>query len=855
MLMKILFVLLLFSVELLAQTEEYWQNPQKNSENRLPMHTSVYRGERVSLNGEWKFDFAENADERSVDYYKVDLDDSGWGNITVPGNWELQGYGDPMYVNIGYGWRNFFESDPPRVPTERNHVGSYRREIVIPKEWEGKEIRAYFGAVTSNITVYVNGEYVGYSEDSRLECEFDITPYVRVGTDNLVAFQVYRWCDGSYLEDQDLFRYTGVSRDCYLYAIDKDDRTSDVQITATLDDNYRDGVLTVKIEKTGEKAVKMALIDAEGKIVKEVKTKEDVVEFTVKDVNKWSAETPYLYVLKVNEDEYKVGFRRVEIRDSQLLVNGEAILIKGVNRHEIDPATGFVMTRERMEEDIKIIKSLNMNAVRTSHYPDCAEWYDLCDEYGLYVVAEANIESHGMVVLNKSLAGDPDWLQAHLERNERNVKRNYNHPSIIIWSLGNEAGYGENFDKAYDLVRSLDPSRPIQYQQARYEGKTDIFCPMYYSYDECITYCEDTTKTKPLIQCEYAHAMGNSMGGLMDYWELVRKYPKYQGGFIWDFADQGFRYGGDFNARDASDNNFCNNGIVLPDRRLSPQAYEVKYVYGQKAMRVDDSADLLTVYDDSLTIAFDRRTGFITKYNDYLKEGTQVVPNFWRAPTDNDYGTDYPRRLKMWKDIQFELEDLSYTIENEVVRVVAKYDKLLMTYDIDTDGVVITEKLLMDGGELMPRFGMRLTLREDFEQVRYVGRGPVENYVDRKNSQKVGVYTTTVTDSYFPYVRPQETGNHCDVSYLELSGRDTLIFTSGEKFSFSALHYSIESLDDGETKHQRHAGDIRAEALTSVCIDKFQMGLGCENSWGAEPRAEYRYECKDWEFKFEIRKR
>ena len=599
-----------------AQTFKEWQDPEINAINRAPMHANFFAYENaemaakavkedsknfMSLNGTWKFFWVRNADARPTDFWKTGFNDKGWDNLQVPGVWETHGYGDPIYINVGYGWRSRFENNPPYVPTEENHVGSYRREIMVPADWKGKDIIAHFGAVSSNMYLWVNGKFVGYSEDSKLEAEFNLTPYLKPGQKNLIAFQVFRWCDGSYLEDQDFFRYTGVARDCYLYTRNKK-RIDDIRVTPDLDSEYKNGSLAINLNLKGSGNVSLELLDAQNQTVAstEVKGSGNVsTTLQVENPKKWSAETPYLYTLRATLKDgsqasevvpVKVGFRKIELKNAQILVNGQPVLFKGADRHEMDPDGGYVVSRARMIQDIQIMKQLNINAVRTCHYPDDNFWYDLCDKYGIYVVAEANIESHGMGYGEETLAKEPSYKKAHLERNQRNVQRGFNHP-IIFWSLGNEAGYGPNFEAAYDWIKAEDPSRAVQYEQARIEGKTDIYCPMYANYKWCEEYSKDDKYQKPLIQCEYAHAMGNSQGGFKEYWDLIRKYPKYQGGFIWDFVDQSIRwtgkngkmiyaYAGDFNRMDDSgDKNFCNNGLISPDRKPNPHAYEVQYFY------------------------------------------------------------------------------------------------------------------------------------------------------------------------------------------------------------------------------------------------------------------------------------
>ncbi len=913
-----------------------------------------------------------------------------------------------IYVNVGYPWRNQFKNNPPYVPTEGNHVGSYRREITIPADWNGKEIYAHFGAVSSNMYLWVNGRFVGYSEDSKLEAEFNLTPYLKAGQKNLIAFQVFRWCDGTYLEDQDFFRYTGVARDCYLYARNKK-RIDDIRVTPDLDQEYKNGSLDINLNLKGSANVALELLDARNQVVAstEVKGSGKVsTTLNLENPKKWTAETPYLYTLRATLKEgnkttevvpVKVGFRKIELKNAQILVNGQPVLFKGADRHEMDPDGGYVVSRERMIQDIQLMKQFNLNAVRTCHYPDDSFWYELCDKYGIYVVAEANVESHGMGYGEETLAKNPSFKKAHMERNQRNVQRNFNHPSIIFWSLGNEAGYGPNFEAAYDWIKAEDPSRAVQFEQAGYSGKTDIFCPMYYDYQGCINYCEDDSKQKPLIQCEYAHAMGNSQGGFKEYWDIIRKYPKYQGGFIWDFVDQGIRwngkdnkmiyaYGGDFNNFDASDNNFCCNGLVNPDRQPNPHMHEVGYFYqniwttgsdlkngeinvynenffrdlsaytmewdllkngkivrsglienlnvapqqtaklkldlgktctcaewllnvryiqknregmipaghvvakdqlvinGYKAPEMkfenitesnqpvivpqadDKNRNRLVITGENFNIQFDKANGYLSAYTvnglDMIKEGEALTPNFWRAPTDNDFGAGLQRRYAAWKNPGIKLLSMKHeTVDGKVV-VSANYEmkevsaKLALTYTINNQGAIkVTQKMTADKAAKvsnMFRFGMQLVMPKSFEQISYYGRGPVENYSDRNHSTDLGIYNQTVSEQFYAYVRPQENGNKTDIRWwkqLNAAG-DGLQFIAEAPFSASALHYTIASLDDGAQKNQSHSNEVKEADLTNVLIDKAQMGLACVNSWGAIPEPQYLLPYGDYEFTF-----
>lgn len=1011
-------ILGLAAISASAQSFNEWLDPEVNAVNRAPMHAANFafrNGENaalsqerqksanyLSLNGTWKFNWVNDADQRPTDFWRKDFNDKGWDNIQVPGIWELNGYGDPIYVNTQYAWQSFFKNNPPLVPTENNHVGTYRREIFVPADWKGKEIFAHFGSVTSNIYLWVNGKYVGYSEDSKLETEFNLTPYLIPGKENLICFQIFRWCDGSYLEDQDFFRFSGVARDSYLFARDKK-RIADIRVTPDLENNYTDGILNIDLSLTANAPVDLILKDAAGNTVANATaSKSGRTVMKVNNPLKWTAETPNLYTLTASmkgSDEVipvNVGFRKIELTGKQILVNGKPVLFKGANRHELDPDGGYVVSPERMIQDIELMKKLNINAVRTCHYPDDPLWYDLCDKYGIYVVAEANIESHGMGYGEETLAKNPAYKKAHMERNQRNVQRNFNHPSIIFWSLGNEAGYGPNFTDAYEWIKKEDPSRAVQYEQARADGMTDIFCPMYYGYDGMQKYAEKSDITKPLIQCEYAHAMGNSLGGFKEYWDLIRKYPSLQGGFIWDFVDQAVRtkgkdgveiyaYGGDFNDYDGSDNNFCVNGIVSPDRVPNPHADEISYYYqniwttptdlasgkvkvynenffrdlsdlnldwvvlnngvpvrsgridninvapgktesisipygeisgeGEWLLNVDytlknaegllpaghsiareqfllkegkscacvktpvqpnmatpvasivnNQRNHLIVNGDNFSIEFNRYNGFMSKYvvdgTEMIAEEGMLTPNFWRAPTDNDYGANLQNKFRAWKKPTMKLTSLKAEEKDGMILVNADYDmpdvkaKLAMTYVINGVGdVKVTEALTTEKGadvSGMFRFGMQMQMPLAFSNIQYYGRGPIENYIDRNHSTRIGLYDQTVSEQFYPYIRPQETGTKTDVRYwkqLDNAGNG-LEFKAAVPFSASALNYSIDSLDDGVSKGQSHSPEVKKADYTNLLIDKIQMGLGCEDSWGRTARPEYLVPYSDYTFTF-----
>ncbi len=988
-----------------------WHDLQVNEVNRYAVHTSFPQANRLSLDGTWRFLWVEHADQRPTDFFRMDYDAKNWVDMPVPGVWELNGYGDPEYVNVGFAWRGHFKNNPPEVPVKDNHVGSYRRTITIPADWTGKQVIAHFGSVTSNIYLWVNGQYVGYAEDAKVAAEFDVTPYIHSG-ENLIAFQTFRWCDGSYHEDQDFWRLSGVGRSCYLYAQDETEHIQDIRITPDLINNYKDGTLAVKIWAVGKSDARLTLLDAAGKEVasqtvkswQESQPKQGGVVLHVNNPQKWTAETPYLYTLKIEYGHQvttqRVGFRKVEIKDAQLLVNGKPIYIKGVNRHEMDPDGGYVVSRERMIQDLQLMKRFNINAVRTCHYPDDPLWYDLCDEYGIYLCAEANQESHGFLYQNPSPSKDPIFRQQIVERNQHNVAVNFNHPSVIIWSLGNETADSENFTAARQWILSQDQSRPIQYEPAGEGANTDIFCPMYMIQWHCEGYAKDNRKQKPLIQCEYNHVMGNSGGGLKEYWDLVRKYPKFQGGFIWDFVDQAlhgkdkqgrdiYTYGGDYNKYDPSDNNFNCNGLVSPDRVPNPHMYETGYEYqniwtepvditqgklrirneyffrdlsnyvmdwtllcdgrvirsgqveqiscapqgtvevtlplgncdgageyllnvdyklknaeplmqkGQTvayqqltvkpgtlalqdataklpSLKVKDSKrdTLLSVTNDAVNIQFNKVSGFMVRYTvadrQLLGEGGVLRPNFWRALTDNDMGGQFQKDNKVWKNptlnlVTFHAEKVKKP--QPCVVVTAVYDmpdvkaQLTLTYHISGDGrIKVVEQLKTDKDAKQPdmaRFGMVMQLPYEMERSAYYGRGPIENYGDRKLSQRIGIYNQTADEQFYPYIRPQENGLKSDVRWWNQTtaqGQGMRI-EAVEPFSVSALHYAIEDLDEPKpAKGQRHSTQVPKSKYTNLCIDGAHTGVGGANSWSnwglALPKYRVPYQDRTFTFQF-----
>lgn len=1028
--------------EVRAQDASRWHNVDVNQQNRAPRRAAFFAFENqdkaqafekknsanyLSMEGTWKFNFVKDYNKRPANFFAANFDDSQWKDFPVPGLFELNGYGDATYKNIGYAWATQFDPNPPYISELNNYTGSYRRTFDLPKDWKGKDVYFHVGSATSNLTLWVNGKYVGYSEDSKVAAEFNISKYLKPGK-NLIAMQVMRWCDGSYFEDQDFWRFTGIAREVYLYARPKV-HAADIRLDAGLENQYRDGVLNYQVALKGGKAnVTLTLCDKDGKKIAEASGVQGTIK--VPAVKAWTAETPYLYkafiTLKNKQGvseviPQKIGFRNVEIKNAQLLVNGKPLLIKGANRHEMDPDGGYVVSVERMIQDIKIMKQLNINAVRTCHYPDDPRWYDLCDEYGIYVTAEANLESHGMGYGEKSLAKFPEYLQTHIERNEGNVKTFINHPSIIVWSLGNEGGYGINFEKAYDWVKAYDQTRPVQYERGGYDSKTDIHCPMYIDYEESEKYCK-SDGVKPYIQCEYAHAMGNSEGGFKEYWDLIRKYPKYQGGYIWDFVDQGLRdkspitgkeiftYGGDYGRYPASDYNFNCNGIIAPDRRLNPHAYEIQYwhqnvwikdldavngafnIYNENFFKnIDDLHLTATIYangvklstveipetkgiapqttkmvksdalkyaiaeaetehgKEEITVNFAfasdgteplvekeqviaRQQFVINEYqfdkvdtpiattstkipgkkgklqstsnieveetNSYVKvsakrmsvtigkktglidyldvDGEPILkfresmkPEFWRAPTDNDYGASLQKELKVWKNPVMNLKSFDKSEMKDSVVLTATFEmpevkaELVLRYRINAVGEVsVTEKMTTDKAAKIAdlfRYGMVLDLPASFSKLEYYGRGPGENYIDRHSSTFIGKYESDVKDEYYPYIRPQESGNHTDIRYFSIfnpaSGKG-ITFEGYAPMECSAIPYSIEDLDSGDKKEHawgQHSGDLVDKGLTQVHIQQRQYGLGCIDSWMSKPMEKYRMHYGDREFRFVIK--
>ncbi|MEO1009845.1 MAG: glycoside hydrolase family 2 TIM barrel-domain containing protein [Bacteroidota bacterium] len=1003
-----------------ALKNEHWAN------------SNLYR----SLNGTWDFYWSKNPMERPDDFYTEGFDLTGWDTIPVPSNWEIQGHGIPVYTNVTY----MFPANPPYIPHTANPVGSYKRKFEMPREWDGKKVYLHFEGVSGAMYVWVNGQMVGYNEGSKTPAAFEVTDIVRPG-ENTVAVQVLKWSDASYMEDQDFWRLSGIHRDVYLYATHKT-TIKDFTAVADLENNYSDGAfqLQVDIDNPKGQELEVKLLDGTTEVFTGVKNipmegNGTPIRFekTIPDVKTWNAEKPNLYTLllhlkdgKGNTMEavsFKIGFRKIEIKNNQFLVNGKPVLIKGANLHDHNDETGHVVPESLTLKDLELMKRNNLNAIRCSHYPKDPHFYRMCDRYGFYVVDEANIESHGMGATNQGLdnnteaqakhpAYQPQWKAMHLDRTVRMFERDKNFTSIVTWSLGNEAGNGANFFATYDWLKKNDATRPVQYEGATSYTNTDIQAPMYMRIPDMEAYAKSNPE-RPLIQCEYAHAMGNSLGNLQEYWDIIEKYDVLQGGFIWDWVDQGIKtttedgreywaYGGDLGGQDLqNDANFCLNGVVNPDRSVQPLLHELKKVYqairfdkaGAQAGRIKisnqydftnlrqfrfswelledgksvasgklpeldvpaqqfrvvqvdlpalankDSEYLLNVYAKTNTgtalvpenymVAYEQFSlssyvpdvfeagdfgngfsvsssdgtvtvsgeGFEMKFDtdngellslDYgqgnlLLQGMRA--NFWRAPTDNDFGYNMPKKLGVWKkatenqvlkgfkllsDSQkgtvdmLTLAENPFQIKDATLQLTATYGlpavngEISIKFDINDQGEIrITNQLAGISGDLpvLPRFGNNFILKDSYDQVQWYGRGPHENYKDRKTSALLGTYKAPVADLYYPYIRPQENGNRSDmrwVKFLDKEGKGIEVYAP-QDFGFSAHHQYNSDFDPGATKEQRHTYDIVKRDLVNINIDYAQMGVGGDNSWGFMALEEYQIQPMDMGYSYVIR--
>jgi len=1032
--MKKLFIVLGLLSSVLSQGQkiiEDWENPQIIQKNKEASHATLYSYNTKkqaltfnpknspnikSLNGEWLFHWSKNPSSRPVEFYKNDFDADEWDSIPVPSNWQLQGYDFPIYVNQSYAWTK--NPHPPYVSHKYNPVGSYIKKFIIDEDWNGKNIFIHFGAVKSAMYVWINGHKIGYSQGSKLPAEFDITQYVNTG-ENILAVEVYRWSDGSYLECQDFWRISGIERDVYLMArpslfiSDFEARTSlnddfskgtlnlRVMLENRSDTFYKESQIIIRLLKDG-KQVKKTYLNGQSFFPGDKKTIEISRDIPFPDL--WSAETPNLYNL-VLELRFgirpmevlssKIGFREVEIKNSQLLVNGIPVLIKGVNRHEHDAVTGHVLSKQAMLKDIELMKKFNINAVRTSHYPDDPYWYELCDKYGIYLIDEANIESHGMGYdLDKTLGNNADWELAHLDRIERMMQRDKNHPSVIIWSMGNEAGFGVNFKAASTMMHQIDPYRPVHYERAGSDSAVDIVSPMYPSINYLKEYA-NKNPYRPLIMCEYAHAMGNSTGNLKEYWDVIESEPTLQGGFIWDWIDQGllkstedgrnyYAYGGDFGSDTVqSDHNFCANGLVFSNRDIHPELWEVKKVYqylkfkklgnailiynhynyrnlnefefhwsilqdGDIAMsgvldhfvgapgdsivfKIPQSESLneqnveyiltisvqekqdnglvpaghevaweqfilpsmqgfsfsklnqfpsiqiinakkeLKLSNEIFSLVFDKESAYLKSWifqgDEYLYQEKGPSPSFWRGMTDNDFGNGFQKRAAYWRTAQDSMKLISFSFQSLSSREIkiksqfqlnAQAGTLQIEYTILGSGEIYIQyhllvNQLIDMPEL-PRIGMTMQIKPEYNKLDWYGRGPQENYWDRKTGYKLGIYHSTTKEQYTPYIRPQENSNLTDIRWACLRNKENkgFMIMGFPNIDFSAQNYLLEDFDQLDKKVNRHTSDITPRNFISVDIDFGQTGVAGDDSWWSRAHPEYTLYPGDYCYSFRM---
>lgn len=987
---------------------EPWQNPQVNEMNREPMHAhfTPFTNEanalkqralpadvrfdvnptterRITLDGTWKFLFSKNNDLCPKDFHKPGFSTRKWSKIEVPGSWELQGFDAPIYTDTRYP----FPPNPPYVPTNYNPVGAYIREFTVPASWEGMDIFLDFEGVESAYYVWVNGELAGYAEDSRLPSHFNITHLLKKGN-NKLAVKVFRYSDGSYLEGQDYWKYSGIERSVYLYARPQS-RVKDFRMTAELINNYKDGKLKLDVflhwPKAGE-TVEVKVMDKDKVIYDRKKSITSATDtlFTQQQVfpnaRAWNAETPNTYTLVVNTFDaqgrplesftHLFGFRTVEMMNGMQMINGRAVLFKGVNRHEHEAVKGRTVSVASMIHDIQLMKQFNLNGVRNCHYPNNYAWYELCTEFGLYMVDEANIESHGMMFhKDETLANYPDWEVPFMQRMSRMIARDRNYSAIVTWSMGNESGYGKHFETLYDYTKKIAPTRPVQYEGGGYNSKSDIYCPMYARIWRLRQHVNQRD-ARPMILCEYAHAMGNSAGNFQDYWDLIYKYDQLQGGFIWDWVDQTFAikdenqrniwaFGGDMGfVGVVNDSNFCANGLIAADRTPHPHIYEVKkvlqYIHFEplaftpnkikvtnwhdfiglegytlrwavecdgktvqngemdfpkitprnsanielplKALPADGKEyfltlraftkheaplvpkghevaieqwelpsvpsaktvqpvegtltvnrnnEALTVKGNNFQVAFSTRNGEMTELNyngkNLIKEGLQ--PNFWRPLTDNDIPNGHLIRCGTWRNAgrDAKLQHIEVAEAGQTATVTATYrmeeqDADLQTlYKITPDGKVQVTMHFTPGKKPlseMPRLGMRMILPAEYEMMTWLGRGPQETYADRKTGALIGLYNATVWEQFHPYVRAQETANHCDVRWVALRNAtgEGLLVVGEEPLSVSAWNFPMEDIEYRPSQmERRHGGSILKKDMVWLNIDHKQMGVGGDN--------------------------
>ncbi len=986
----------------------WWQDPTVFNIGQIPPHANFipfpnsesYQNAQTrtdspflhSLNGKWKFNWVPCPADRPKDFYQNDYNVENWDEISVPSNWEMEGHGIPIYVNDRYP----FEKNPPHIPVDYNPVGSYKRSFNISENWRDKEVFLIFEAIKSASYFWLNGHFIGYNQDSKTPVEFNITEYLKAG-ENQLAVEVYRWSDASYLECQDMWRLSGMEREVYLRAAPKT-YIRDYWVKADLTEDYQDGILEVNVETVGEESVEVEWelknYFQEDNISVKGKNGDSIILFKPQ---KWTAETPNLYTLYITLKDakgkilqfitQKIGFRKIEIKNAQFHINGKPVTIKGINRHEHDEHTGHIITEESMLNDIRLMKQANINAVRCSHYPNEARWYELCDEYGFYVIDEANIEAHGMYTSEESLADDPLWGAAIMDRTKRMFERTKNHACIVTWSLGNEAENGCNFRDTYKWLKERDPSRPVQYEQSFEEENTDIVCPMYPPITHLEAYAAKSPE-RPLIMCEFAHAMNNSVGSLADYWEVIEKYDCLQGGFVWDWVDQGlaaisekgekyWKFGGDYGGADVpSDDNFCINGILFPDRTPHPSYFEVQRVFqnvrfkildlekglleikndfvfrdlsnyvfeweiwcerkvlqkgkfsvnlqgqetceylfrrnkveqeteacylnisvrivgeevfipvrfevaktqflvkekSKKVIYIKDEGVISKLENDAFIelisnesqLRFDKKTGLLSSFKRQNKEylAAPILPSFWRAPNDNDFGNGMSERCAIWRTANqnMVLESFEFDEEknqvNTVLHLPKAESKIELTYYFVQNGKLRIDAhftpMREDLPEL-PRLGLYLQIPKEMNEIQYFGNGPLENYPDRKAAVQMGIYESTAQEQYEPYISPQENGGKTDIQWLKLKDKtgNCLTIKGLKPFFMSVLPYSPEALTR-EERGSLHTIDMQEEDTVSVCVDYLHMGIGGENSWGAFPLDKYRIKAKSYKFGFVI---
>lgn len=1044
-----LLIILLSSAFCIAQQPD-WENPKvfkigttkpratfyvfdsiEEAKKNKPFESENYQ----LLNGNWKFKWSKHPLERPLDFYQENFDVSSWDEIPVPSNWQMHGYGYPIYTN----WRYPFKKAAPKIKGDFNPVGSYRRTFEIPENWNDKLVLLHFAGAGSAYNVWVNGKKVGYSEGTKTPAEFDITRFIKSG-ENTLAVEVFRWSDGSYLEDQDFWRLSGIERDVYLQAVEPA-RIEDFFVKALLDtEDYATAVfqldvdvLAMKSDSEHQVSITVETLDGqqilkEEKAIPEGETSSVRFKARLDNIEPWTAETPNLYRLNIElkrdgqtsqATSIKIGFRTIEMKYGKLLVNGQPILLKGVNRHDHDPKTGHVVSREMMRKDVELFKLYNINAVRTSHYPNDPYFYDLCDEYGIYVIDEANIETHGYGY--GSLALGPStwkkWQGIYIDRMERMAERDKNHPSIIIWSMGNEACIGKNFLASYRWLKDFDDTRPVSYERAEFLSKkklkskrryTDFHSQMYLPAAKVKSNYADKghLDERPFYWVEYSHAMGNSNGNLADDWQYVYNEPRHQGGFIWDWVDQGLEltaedgtkywgYGGDFEPEGVRhDGNFCLNGLVNPDRSVHPAIHEVKKVYQnihfeesekrlltytikngfffsnladysleasllengkvvatellgalnvrpQQSTTIDleafrklikprneyyinltfktteerlglpkgyiiaeeqfrfengetvfeeievidvgpsleltESDSAITITSDGFSVSFNKRKGQLVSYKidgqELLKSPLELC--FWRAPTDNDYGSfvgqakdkakSHATRAINWLtafesavltgfETRVDSGSAMVKFNHDLKNVSATHQTIFSVY---ADGEIqVDNSLNLKANSDIPRYGIRFAIPEQFENVEWYGRGPHENYADRKYAAHFGIYSNKVDSMYFPYIRPQENGYRTDSRWLKLtddSGKGLGIKSLG-KLSFSALPNPYEDFQGVNVayKERRHTVDVKDRDGVFLHIDHSQRGLGGDDSWGAQPHHQYLLNDDSYSYSFSI---